>query len=349
MAAYIYGIGMLTPVGLNTVQTCAAVRAGISGYAQSSVMNKESDPMTLALVPEDALHGLDDADAVGLTARKRRMLQLAIPALGEALESLPEQPDIPLFLAVPEGPREDPDIVYDDFLDRLVSGSGASICPNTSEIIAGGRATGMDAVRRAIDYLSAGQGEFVLVGGVDSHLDLRLLSILDRDDRVLADGVMDGFVPGEGAGFLLLRSDSALSDEDEPRVVRLHRPGISEEPGHRFSDTACTGDGLTGAIREALSDIQGELVKSVFTNLNGESDGAKEWGIAFSRHAKALDSNVKIYHPAENFGDTDTASALVLLGLGSTLLFQERVSGNVLVGCSSEAGLRGAACLTLHH
>ena len=347
MAVCICSVGSVTSVGLNAEQTFAAVRAGISGYRQSAVMNKRLDPMTLALVPGDALDPLGGTNMAAATPQKKRMLQLAIPALSEAVGSLLDVGDIPLFLAVPEAPPDRPGIDYDDFLDCLMAEAATALCRDDSEIIAGHQAAGMVAVQRAIEYLEAGRGEFVLAGGVDTCIDLHMLATLDREDRVLADGVMDGYAPGEGAGFLLLCSQGATINFAEPRLVQLHMPGLSEEQGHRSSDLPCSGDGLTNAIRQALQGLQDRTVERVLTNLNGENEGAKEWGIALSRHSKVLDPDMDLIHPAENFGDIGTASALVLLGLGAILLLGEQNSEIVLVGCSSETASRGAACLTL--
>src|SRR5436190_637255 len=44
----------------------------------------------------------------------------------------------------------------------------------------------------------------VLVGGLDSYLEPPLLDQLDDQRRLLGAGAPDGFVPGEGAAFVLL-------------------------------------------------------------------------------------------------------------------------------------------------
>ena len=77
--AWICGIGMVTPVGGQTEQTAASVRAGISVYADSHVCNKRFEPITMALVPEDILPPLSEkmAGVTNMTSRQSRMLRLA--------------------------------------------------------------------------------------------------------------------------------------------------------------------------------------------------------------------------------------------------------------------------------
>ena len=73
--AWICGIGMVTAVGTTAAQTASSVRAGVSRYQESSVYNKRFEPMTMALLPEDAIPPLNEklASEPGLTSRQRRM------------------------------------------------------------------------------------------------------------------------------------------------------------------------------------------------------------------------------------------------------------------------------------
>src|SRR5262245_31497410 len=101
--AAIASVGLMSPVGDCAVQTASSVRAGICRYRESSILNRRSQPMTLALLPEDALPPLaaDLDGARGLTTRQARMLRLAAPALKEASAGLGPAEHPPLFLALP--------------------------------------------------------------------------------------------------------------------------------------------------------------------------------------------------------------------------------------------------------
>ena len=49
---YIAGIGMLTPVGVNTAMTAASIQAGISQYAVSEYYTADDQPSTMSCSPE---------------------------------------------------------------------------------------------------------------------------------------------------------------------------------------------------------------------------------------------------------------------------------------------------------
>lgn len=347
--AWICAIGMVTPVGGCTGQTAASVRAGISRYQESPVYNKRFEPMTMALVPDDDLPPLADSLAAtqGLTARQARMLRLAQPAIGEALQALSPDPPPPLFLALPETPPGRPPTVTEAFLEDLVVQSGAAIDLDQSRIFATGRAGGFQAMAEAIELLAQDSLDTVLVGGVDSYLDLHLLGTLDTEDRVLAEGVMDGFAPGEGAAFLVLGSERAKQAMGLDRAAFVQTPGIASEPGHRYSDQPYRGEGLAEAVSLALATNGHGPVRTVFGGLNGENLGAKEWGVAAMRNQPALDADFRFEHPADCFGDTGAAIAPLLVGLAAVGLRDGTLPGPCLAWSSSEAEQRAAACMAL--
>ncbi len=339
---------MITPVGLNTSQSCAAVLAGVSAYEESLVYNKRFVPMTLAVLPEEAFPPLEEAleTASAVAQRRQRMLRLAQPALHEALESLPENVSVPLFLAGPEALPDAEPPVSPRILTEIASQTKAPLDLNASMVFAQGRAAAMLAAQAALACLAGGKHDYALLGGVDTYLDLMLLAQLDQEDRVLAEGVMDGFAPGEGAAFLLLCSDRAAAAAGHKAVARLHAPGISSEPGHRYSDEPYTGDGLANAVRDALPAAGGKPVKTIYSSLNGENIGAKEWGVAFSRNHEAFDPQAVLEHPADCIGDTGAAAGPLLIAMAATGLSQRLLTSPVLVYCSSDGPHRGAVCVS---
>lgn len=348
-SAWICGTGMMTPVGDCTVQTATSVRAGISRYQESNIYNKRFEPMTMALLPEDALPPLNEelASFPKLTSRQTRMLRLAHNALLEALAALPEEQQlIPVFLAGPETMPGRPLAITDTFLSLLAIQTGADIDRVKSRLFPTGRAGGMQALQAALEYLATGKHDYVVVGGVDSYLDLYLLGTLDKEDRVLANGVMDGFAPGEGAGFLILCSDKARETCLDRPTIKIHSPGIAAEPGHRYSKETYTGDGLANAVTSALQSVNNVPVRTILSGINGENMGAKEWGVAYTRNASAIDPGFRFEHPADCFGDTGAAAGPILMNLASRGLENNYVAGPCMAYCSSEGPHRAAACLT---
>ncbi len=349
-SAFICGIGLVTAVGGSTAQTAASVRAGISRYEESSVYNKRFAPMTMALVPEDVLPplSLEEPAMTGLTSRQSRMLRLAHLAIDEALSQLPAESEVPLFLALPE-PLPDPGRpppVTDAFLDLLIAQTDAPVDRDRSQVFMTGRAAGFEALGGALDLLSREQDRFVLVGGVDTYIDLYLLGTLDVEDRVLSAGVMDGFAPGEGAGFLLLAAEGLAAKLHPPPRIQVHRPGLGVEPGHRYSQAPYQGDGLSSAVDSALKALDGVPAKTVLAGFNGENFGAKEWGVSFSRCQGGIDPEFTIVHPADGFGDVGAAFGPVLLGLAAVGIEKGYLRAPSLAWASSDAAPRGAACIT---
>ena len=342
--AFICGIGMVTAVGGCAAQTASSVRAGISGYQESSICNKRFEPMTLALVPEEVLPPMAEelTGAAGLTTRQVRMLRLADPALQEALTLLPAGPSPPLFLAVPETVPKRPPAVTETFLDNLAIQTQQRFDRATSRLFPAGRAAGFAAITAAIERLAQERQDYVLVGGVDSYLDLYLLGTLDMAGRVLARGVMDGFAPGEGAAFLLLGSERARQTLGLDQAVFVHTPGIASEAGHRYSDQPYKGEGLAEAVSLALAANRSGPIRTVLAGLNGENFGAKEWGVAAIRNQPALDPDFRFEHPAECFGDTGAAVAPILVALAAIGL-RKRTSGRPMSGLEFLRG-PGARC-----
>lgn len=346
--AWVAGIGMMTSVGDSAVQTATSIRAGISAYAESDLYNKRFEPMILALLPDEALPPLQGslASQTTLTTRYQRMLRLAHKAMHEALLELPEAVQVPMFLASPELYSERTPVVDQSFIANLVVQSGTEqLDQGLSRIFPTGRAAAFQAVQAALQYLSSGVSDFVLVGGVDSYLDLHLLGSLDSEDRVLASGVMDGFCPGEGAGFILLCNDQGCQRLARSPQVKIVTPGLAQEPGHRGSEQPYRGDGLAQAVRLALKAVAGSKVCTVLAGINGENFGAKEWGVTVMRNQDAMTSDFRFEHPADCFGDLGAAIGSVLMGLGATGLAQGYMNGPVLAWAASEGATRGAVCL----
>jgi 3-oxoacyl-[acyl-carrier-protein] synthase-1 len=349
--AWICGIGMITPVGGHTAQTAASVRAGISVYADSAVYKKRFEPMTMALIPEDILPPLSKklAEASNMTSRQSRMLRIAHLALQEVLESLPKShtKPLPLLMAGPEPLPGRDQVIKGNFLRYLETQADIKFDSQLCKLTPTGRAGGMQALKFAQQVLVSGEHDYILVGGVDSYLDLYLLAKLDAESRILANGVMDGFAPGEGAAFLLLCSDRARESMKMKPQVKIHCPGIAKENGHRYSEEPYTGDGLAQAFSLALSEMNGKPVASILSSINGENFGAKEWGVAYMRNSNAFEPESRLEHPAECFGDTGAAATPILAGLVAVGMEKGYRRGPALVWCSSEGPLRGAVCISL--
>ena len=338
---------MVTAVGGTARQTVGSVRAGINRYAERALGEGERDAVVMALLPDDWLPPLAEeaVELEALTEREQRMLRLAAPALREAVRELPSSQVPPLTLVLPEAPHGLPratNDVSDLFLEGLSIQSGIELDRRSSRILLGGRATGLQALAGA---MASSGPSYTLVGGVDTYLDPEVLTTLEMDGRLRTEGATDGLAPGEGAGFLLLRSSGAANNGPRARAV-VHEPGFGRELGHRYSEEPYRGDGLAVAIAAALSHGPGQPIQTVVNSLNGESFGAKEWGVSFLRTRASFHEDCKIWHPADCFGDAGAAMAPLLVAFAALGLSQGCVPGPCLVWCSSDGELRGAVCVS---
>ena len=146
------------------------------------------------------------------------MLRLGAPALQQAAKGVEAVTQAPLFLGLPDAYRDRPAPANSSFLQHLKAQSGVEFDVARSQVFPKGRAATLLALEAALRCLSERQAEVVLVGGVDSYLDLALLSQLDLEDRILGPRIMDGFIPGEGAAFLALRPFRGASVERPPAI-----------------------------------------------------------------------------------------------------------------------------------
>lgn len=352
--AILYRAGLVTSVGLGAPQTFSSVRAGLSGFRESAICNGRFEPHVLALLPDEVLPPPAPAlVAAGLTSRQGRLLRLAALAAAEALAGLGEggaAARIPLFLATPERHPDLPEPLGAEFLDHLDAqfrAAGLAWDRAQSRCYPTGRAGGLIAVDQALQHLAADQASYVLAGGVDTCLDLRLLATWDREGRILGGRVMDGFIPGEGAGLLLLGRPEAPPPPGCEPIARILKVAVTNEPGHRASAEPYRGDGLAAAFAGVLRapGLLRAPVATIFAGLNGENFMAKEFGTASLRSSAELRSERVVEHPADCFGDIGAALGPVLLALAGMGLQSGSHEGPALVWCSSEGPKRAAALM----
>lgn len=338
----VVGVGMVTAVGLSAPETAAAVRAGTMRFGEIPFMDRQFEPFTVAEVPEEGLEALaEPLEGLGLTSRDRRMLRLAARSLKECLRGLPEgEPPPPLELALPEmvTTRE---LNEAGFLGWLAAQAGPRFDAARSGARHRGRAGGLAAIGRAVARIRSGEARFAIAGGVDSYRDTYVLGTLDLQGRVKSTANLDGFIPGEGAGFVLLAARSAAEAAGVGFGVAVSATAEAFEPGHMYSDQPYRGDGLAQAL--ALLAGQGlGPAGEVFSSMNGESHWAKEWGVAYLRNRGLFSADHGMHHPADCFGDTGAACGPLMVGLTALGIRDGYLRTPGLVYASSDQGARTA-------
>lgn len=346
MAIDVVAAGCISPIGLSLAETAAAARARIARLREIHWLDRRLEPYIVGRVPDDGLPPLAEALArLPLQARETRMLRLAHVALAEALQALPADAGaVPLLLGLPEHHTMLP-IEPAGFLARLAAQSGAPLDLERSVAVARGRAAGLMALRQAATRLAAGEAEFVLVGGVDSFIDLYVLGTLDLEGRIRNATNNDAFSPGEGAAFLLL-GDPARRRGAKPLAV-IDGAAIGHEEGHLYADAPYLGDGLAAAVSGLFAEAPPPApVACTYASFNGERYWAREFGVARIRNAAHFADAMQMEHPAECCGDLGAAHGPLLAALAAHGLAGGYRPGPCLAYASSDRGDRAATLLT---
>jgi 3-oxoacyl-[acyl-carrier-protein] synthase-1 len=342
---FVVGTGMMTAVGLTTAETAASVRSATMRFTETPIRDHRFAPFTLAEVIEDGLPELvtDLEEVPGLTSREGRMLRLGTMPLQECLKPLGRRAAAPgLVLALPETQTTRP-LDGKQFLQRFALQTNNSFNLGQSDASQVGRAGGLAAIGAAADRIRAGKAKFMIAGGIDSYRDLYVLGTLDKEKRVKSAVHLDGFIPGEGAGFVLLASQDAAVQDGITPLATISPVAQGLETGHLYSEEPYRGEGLAMAVEKlAASGTADGPIAEVYSSMNGESHWGKEWGVSFIRNRAAFLPDHGIHHPADCLGDAGAASGLILLGLAVHGLQHHYRRGPCLVYCSSDRGQRAA-------
>jgi 3-oxoacyl-[acyl-carrier-protein] synthase-1 len=328
--------------GRGTEQAWATTRAGVSRIGSSYVMDKRLKEIQMGLVPEDALPSLPELEGSELSGRGRRMLRLAIPVLQAVAAEAGGGPHV-VFTGLPQlNPAECSWVA--SFHERLGECAGVAIDPVASRTIPLGRASALMALEAGIKALQGGNLSAVIVGGVDSFFDLKVLAELDAEGRILGPGVLDGFIPGEGAAFLVLKP--AGQSGAAPPILALGASSLPD-PGHRYGTEPAKGEGLAKALEQLRSGLASPPppVNTTFAGFNGENFDAKMWGVAQLRHKDFFTPTMSLQHPASSIGDTGAASGAILTAFAVAALSQGHRSGPAFVWAASDHESRACALI----
>lgn len=155
-------------------------------------------------------------------------------------------------------------------LTRPVDAAAAAIAqrfglggPSTG--VATACASGTDALGLGLDLIRAGRADVVVAGGAEAAVDRLTVAAFGRtaalsrrnDDPGSAsrpfDVDRDGFVCGEGAGFLVLERPGHAAARSRTALARLAGAAATTDPGHA-TEPAADGAVAARTIRLALQD-----------------------------------------------------------------------------------------------
>lgn len=342
--AYIAGVGMVTPLGINFPMTASAIKAGISGYTVSDYLAEDGQPVTMSMVPDEFFDSvsleIDEGDYFGV--QHERVAKMAVVALKEAIVPLKVQKALPLILTFPEEQHTYPESLKTNLLAQ-------KDLPLSGELMYSfytGRSGGVEAIGMALRYLHDLGHPYVVIGASDSFYQCPRLVELKERQRLLTATNSDGFAPGEAAAFIVLTRDKskALVSSDG-KAIGLYEPGISHEEGPIYSDAAYLGEGLDKAVSQALTASGLSNVDMIYSCMNGERYWSKELGVTMMRSLRGTKDGFKIEHPADCYGDVGAASGSMLLGLAVADLLKDAKTSSGVVYSSSDSSNRAAIVL----
>jgi len=329
-------IAGVSPVGHTIEATCASIRTGLTRFAdhpfcQSAMLDPEiDDPEPIAVSPiawlDPALEGVD------------RLFAMAIPSLHRLMEAgrlkRANLGRTGLFLALPEADHG----VDERAVNALARRTGLTGLAKV-EANQAGHAGALLLVARAAELLAGGALDAAIVGGVDSYLAVSRLAALDEAWRLKSERNVDGFLPGEGCGWLLLEPAHQAVERGAGAMAAIAGIAVDQEPEDYFSEKNSTGAGLTRAIQNALGEARPVWA---LCDLNGESCRAFEWGLAQTR-LEPLAGLARLDHPADCLGDVGAASGALLAAYAVESLRRGwAAGGSALIWTASDRGQRAA-------
>jgi 3-oxoacyl-[acyl-carrier-protein] synthase I len=326
--------GLVTSVGLSAPATCAAIRAKLTNPSETRFIDSSGEwIMAHQVTLEQSSRGLT------------KLAKMAAMVIEEALEDMPKEDwsGIPLLLCVAEPDRPGRLDGLDDQLFLHIQEQLNLEFSAESAIVAHGRVSVAVAIAQARKLIGQGKCNYVLIVATDSLLTGPTLSYYAREDRLLTASNSNGFMPGEGAGALLLGASIAPSGEFLCIGI-----GFANEAAHLDSGEPLRGNGLTLAMKAALAEACCEMhnIDYRISSLSGEQYFFKEASLALNRTLRKRKEDFDLWHPAESIGEAGSASAIACFALGQAACSKGYAPGSMpLIHFSNDLGARAVVVL----
>jgi 3-oxoacyl-[acyl-carrier-protein] synthase-1 len=268
-------------------------------------------------------------------------------AVGTALAWI-DQPKVkwdrlPLLLCVAERERPGRMAGLDERLFAMIQEElGVTFAPH-SMVITQGRVGVAVALAQARALIAQGKSSNVLVAASDSLLSWPTLTHYVRQQRLLSPENSNGFLPGEGAGAILVGRSRG-----RPGELICSGIGFDVEKAHIYSDEPLRADGLSRAIGAALADSGCQMHDMDFriTDLSGEQYYFKEASLALSRTLRVRKEEFDLWHPAECTGEMGSVAGFAVVAQAHAACLKGYTKGsNILAHMANDAGQRAALTL----
>lgn len=341
----IVSMGANTPIGRNAWSCAAAVRAGVSGLGEHPFMiDTAGNPMKLVRAP------WLDIDIEGA----KRFAALLFPAIDEACASLVDltvRLKIGLFIGLPAQRPGLSDNLEKEIFSQLVDRYQGNF--DSVKFFPYGHTAGFIALKNAREKLLEDKLDCAVIAGVDTYINPITLEWLESCDQLHGAGPLNnawGFIPGEGAGAILLIKAARVKEHQLTCFANILAMGGAMEKNLIKTDSVCIGEGLTTAFQKALVELPENIkVSDIYCDMNGEPYRADEYGFACLRTKDYFKAVSDFRSPADCWGDMGAATGPLLLILASIAHRNAYASGKLaLCWASSEAGQRAAVLVGMN-
>ena len=298
------GIGLVTPIGLNSESTWNSLVEGRSGIDYISLFDAEGYESRIAGEVDE----FDATTALGRKEAKRldRFSQFACVAAIEALEHANlnmEKEDADRVgvligsgvggiitiadqhkILLQKGPKRVSPFLVPMMLGDMASGQVSMMIgakgPNFSTVSA--CATGADSIGEALEMIRRGRADVVIAGGTEAAVceigvagfnSCMALSTRNEDPQGASrpfDSDRDGFVLGEGAGLLVLESLEHAEQREANILAEMSGYGASSD-AHHVTQPHPEGKGAARAMKWAIEDAGITPDKVDYINAHGTS------------------------------------------------------------------------------
>jgi 3-oxoacyl-[acyl-carrier-protein] synthase-1 len=361
MRIVVAGIGMATSLGLDAHTCCAAARALISRAVTVDWLNAGSgrpwgsEPLAAHAVRiTNGFVGLGKAVALGSLALRDLIsrTQFSIDDLASTGffinvsdkhcedECANGQTAIPPSGESPSLPSAAWRERTAELIPRLLNTCKWAISPANQRLFYGGHASFVQALEAAMGCISRGTLSQCVVGGIDSLVEPSALEAANIQGAAKAEGRAVGFMPGEAAAFLLLKTVDAVRWPDE-LAFAITGTAVMDAGRGGQSEPAAAGK----ALAQAIASVKPNGPTLLVGDLNGEESRAMEWGYTAlyltQKFRDAADQD--LWTPAQHFGEVGAAAGPVAACLALRALQRGYPrTQNFVVWLSSGTGLKGA-------
>jgi 3-oxoacyl-[acyl-carrier-protein] synthase II len=307
---FVTGIGMVTPLGLDTASTWEGLIQGQSGIDFITAFDTEGFETRFA----GEVKGFDPESYLDRKEARRmdRFAQFAVVAAQEACRQAGISPEtldpyrtgvivgsgIGGILTLSQqfevlshkGPRRVTPFLIPMMLGDMASAQvsmvtgamGANYCVVSS------CSSGADALGQGWEMIRRGQADVVLAGGGEAPITpiavagfnaCRALSRFNQDPKRASrpfDRERDGFVMGEGSAVLVLESEENIRQRGAAALAELRGYGATSDAYH-LTEPNPTGQSAANAVLMALRSAGIEATEIDYLNAHGTSTPLNDW------------------------------------------------------------------------